>query len=54
MQSKCNPLQSAGEIPRAPRADFDGDGCGDLAIGVLSEDVGSPRVDDAGTVNVIR
>jgi hypothetical protein len=39
--------------PRAPRADFDGDGYGDLAVGVPFENLGSPEVSDAGTVNVI-
>ncbi|HSJ52656.1 MAG TPA: FG-GAP repeat protein [Anaerolineae bacterium] len=33
--------------------DFDGDGYGDLAIGVLWEDVGTPAVENAGAVHVI-
>ena len=32
--------------------DFDGDGYGDLAVGVPYEDVGSPAVGNAGAVNV--
>ena len=43
----------AGTNPRAPRADFDGDGYGDLAVGVPFEHLGPPEVSDAGTVNVI-
>ncbi|MBN1657782.1 MAG: FG-GAP repeat protein [Anaerolineae bacterium] len=33
--------------------DFDGDGYGDLAVGVLWEDVGTPLVENAGAVHVI-
>ncbi len=44
---------NAGTNPRAPRADFDGDGYGDLAVGVPYENLGSPEVSDAGTVNVL-
>jgi hypothetical protein len=43
----------AGASPRARRADFDGDGYGDLAVGVPFEHLVSPEVSDAGTVNVL-
>ena len=33
--------------------DFNGDGRDDLAVGVPDEDVGSPRQEDAGAVNII-
>ena len=33
-------------------ADFDGDGCSDLAVGIPGEDVGSPSINNAGGVAV--
>ena len=44
---------NAGTDPRAPRADFDGDDNGDLAVGAPFEHLGSPEVNDAGAVNVL-
>ncbi len=35
-------------------ADFNADGCGDLAVGVKGEDVGSPSIDAAGGVAIFR
>lgn len=35
-------------------ADFNGDGCGDLAVGIPGEDTGSPTIGDAGGVGVFR
>lgn len=46
---------SVGTSPRAPRADFSGDGYDDLAIGVPDEDLTIESTDeaDAGAVNVL-
>lgn len=48
------PSVARGEKAHTPRADFDHNGCGDLAIGILYEDLGSaPVVEDAGAVVVL-
>jgi hypothetical protein len=33
--------------------DFDGDGCGDLVVGVPYEEIGSPTIENAGVVHVL-
>jgi hypothetical protein len=47
LQSPCEPLGGGG----AAKGDFNGDGVGDLAVGVPFEDNGT--IQDAGAVNVI-
>jgi hypothetical protein len=47
LEAQCEPLGGGG----VAKGDFNGDGIGDLAVGVPFEDIGS--VQDGGAVNVI-